>query len=200
MNKKNIIYFVLLYVCIGCKTLIKHPYKIGHNIKFNTKEEYSNVIQKKYPKIWRCFLKLDSVSTIHFIQNELLTQPFKLYLGCYINDSMKCSESLFLSERPSCIGRIEKEILKNLDSGNLAKKTLVKGEKLSQYNFTYLYSGKECLLKDSMPSIHIFLLYTYSLGTYYDSLYKKIEDWQSRYGKVANFFIVSIDSLYRLHD
>ena len=184
----------------GCTPIIKHHYAMERNIIFHSKKEYISFIKKKYPSIWTCFIQLDSVSHFQFIQHELINQPFPIYWGCYLNDSTKFNHSDILTENPSCLGRIEKEIVNNLRESILGKESFIPGTNVSSYHFKYLCSGIEYRLEDKPHSIHIFLLYTSKLGSYYDGIYKKIIDWQSKYEGIANFFIISIDPLYHFQD
>ncbi len=189
--------FFLLFL-FSCTSLIKKATKSGRKFSFNSKSDYYNylIIKKEFSPNQIIFP--DSSSYISFGQTVLMEEDIVIYLGSFLNDSVSLKKSPLLKDNQACIGRMNKEIAKNLSLTDYPDSIINTGINLSRYNFYYLEDHKKFTLSNTSNRLKIFLLYYYPFGIGYDKLYKEIQEACLKYKDKTELYIICIDPVYYL--
>lgn len=195
MQYKILIGFFFLF---SCTTILKKSFKVNRKFSFNSKSEYYNYLinKKGFPK--EKILFLDSISYINFGQKALMVENLMIYFGSFLNDSVSIKKSPFLKDNQACIGRMKSEIEKNLSMVVYADSAVELKMNLSKFNLCYLYDKSKFSTVNNKKRLKIFLIYYYSFGTYYDKLYKEIEEACLNNIEKTDLFIISVDPVYAL--
>lgn len=195
MQYKILISFFFLF---SCTTILKKSFKVNRKFSFNSKSGYYNYLvnKKGFPK--EQILFLDSISYINFGQKALMVENPMIYFGSFLNDSVSIKKSPFLKDNQACIGRMKSEIEKNLSMAVYADSAVELKMNLSEFNLCYLYDKSKFSTVNNKKRLKIFLIYYYSFGTFYDTLYKEIEEICLNNIEKTDLYIISVDPVYAL--
>lgn len=121
-----------------------------------------------------------------------------IYFGSFLNDSTSLKKSSFLKDNQACIGRMKGEIENNLRITNYPDSIIETKINLAKYNFYYLHDKNKFSVRDSKKQLKVFLLYYYPFGTFYDKLYKEIENTCLKNIEKTELYIICVDPVYAL--
>jgi hypothetical protein len=191
----------LLITCVifiaACRSYVNHKYQLDKKFNFKSKAAFLNYIDSK--KITDRFhvLYVPAENYQRFINEKLQQDSSIIYQGCYLNDSLQIKRSSTLNSNTSCMGRIDKEIENNFKMTDFPDSMLTKGNKISSYQLRFLDNDRLFEIK-SEKKITLFIVYAYSLGKYYDELYKKIMRLSKQYESTIDTYLITIDPVYLL--
>jgi hypothetical protein len=120
---------------------------------------------------------------------------FSEYYGSFINDSVEIKKSDFLEQNKVCMGRVLKEIETN--SGEINDSLLVKNFQFKQYRLFNAKTGEQLNL-NSNNKLKVFLIYSYSFGNYFNSLYKDLAVFSKRNHNKLYIYVISLDPIETL--
>lgn len=143
-------------------------------------------------------LYIDSSSLYGFYVDKLKNGHSALYIGTFLNDSVYVRNSNLLEGNTTCKGRLEEEISRNLSLLEYPDSLLTKGKKMSAYSLYHLNDNTTFDINKCLKKSKVFLLYSYSFGTYYNSMYKKIMRTHKLHSKDSELFIVIADPIQML--
>jgi len=196
--KKVCLFFLLLTGWCSCKFYAMKKYQLNKQFDFITKSSYLQFMMKRNIGAQQNFLYLDSTSYGNFLMDKIQEDSAVLYLGCYLNDSTSFLKSSFFTQNTSCSGRIEKEVLSNLAYKENDPLHFKKVRKLSAYKMHRLIKNDIFNINHDEKRIKLFLLYSHSYGTYYDSLIKNLKELVKQNEADISMYIICIDPLYSL--
>lgn len=194
---KNLFFFLLTVSMISCRYYAVMKYHLNNSYDFKTKSKYLDAFNKK--NIGESFnlLYIDSADYLRFYIHELSNDSTLAYLGCFLNDSIAIRKSEFLSDNTSCSGRIQNEIKTNLKMNIDSIKYNCKKAVISDYKFREVATGN-IVNFNSEDEIKIILIYTTGFGSYYDDLYKWINNSKNESNSKSKVYFISIDPVYQL--
>lgn len=192
------LFFVLLTGLFSCKFYAIKKYQLNKPFSFIHKSSYLDFIMKRNIGEQNHFLYLDSASYERFLMDKIQKDTTVLYLGCYLNDSTCFLKSNFFNKNISCSGRIENEVLSNLAYKEKDSLHFKKVQKLSTYKMHPLINNEVFSINHDEKRIKLFLLYSYSYGTYYDKLIKNLNEIVKQNETDISMYIICIDPLYSL--
>jgi hypothetical protein len=167
--------------------------------KFDFKDKASFLKYLKSKKIFdeHHILYVDADSYQNFINEKLQQDSSLVYQGCYLNDSVYISRSNLLQENTSCMGRIDNEIDANLKRAVFPDSLLINGKSVSSYHLKHINDNSPFYI-NTKKRINLLLVYAYSLGTYYDDLYRKIVLLSKQNETTVDTYLICIDPVYLL--
>jgi hypothetical protein len=178
--------------------MLKKATKMDRKFSFKTLSEYYDYLINKKKFQPNQILFIDSISYAKFGQQVLMVENPMIYIGSFLNDSVSIKKSDFLKDNQACIGRMKGEIENNLGMTNYPDSMVETKINLANYNFFFLHDKNKFSLLNSKKSLKVFLLYYYPLGTYYDKLYKEIEDACLKNIEKTELYIICVDPVYML--
>ena len=197
MKIKMLPVVLLLFQC-SCLYLTKKKYKLNEPYLFQTKQQYHDFLREKNIFPDNNLLYLDAEGYGLFISDMMEKQHALVYLGCYLNDSIRLVVSDPLLKNPSCVGRIETECNQSVISERVDSSRLVNTQSIVRYRLRHLSDGKLFAFSEKNSKRTLFLGYSYSFGKYYDNIYKKIRDTQINHSDETSLYIVCVDPVHRL--
>ena len=188
--------FFLGSMYTGCTILAINKYKIGRSFDFNSKSDFIDYLQNNQPFEEHQYLTIDSSSYFNVMSILSSKNGNIIYLGCYLNDSIRLIDSKFLKSNSTCAGRVKKEILSNISLPFFPDSVINKEYFLRNCKLSYLLNNSTFKINDNKKKIKIFLFYSYGAGTYYDKLYKDIFTIQKANKTETELFIICTDPLF----
>lgn len=190
---------VLVAFCfMSCHKYAIRKYQLGRNFDFKSKVDFENYLNKQKVFDVTHVLYPDSSSYLKFITEKLKQDSTVAYVGSYLNDTTCIGKSDFLSKNTSCKGRIEEEIIRNINTVEFPDSLVLKVNGMSLYNLHYLKNSSLFDMNQQHKKLKIFLAYSYSFGTYYDNLFRKVIANQKSNESTTDVFIVCMDPIYYL--
>ena len=198
-NMKTIsIGFIFCMAVIGCRFWVNKKYQLNRPGTFANKAAYIQAIeQEKIIPIGQ-LLYVESRSLPLFYHEVIKKSNAIVYLGTYVNDTLCLKKSTQLQENESCWGRIEKEINEQVSIFNPPDNVCCRTESLSAYPLRYI-ENDELFHPNAIGKWTIYLLYSYSLGSYYNRLYQSVFGLQKKYANKLNVYIISLDPVNTNH-
>lgn len=182
---------------LSCKYYAFKTYKIDRKCPFKNKKDYVFFIQKD-PVLHDCnMLVLNDSSFSSFFLDFLQNKSSIVFIGAYINDSIKIKKSYYLNQQPNCSERIIDDIKKMSVNMSIPDSLLIKTEKINSYIYSQIHKSDAPYSNLQEPKIKIYLSYSYAYGNYYYALYKKINEIcrQSHYS--ISLYLISLDPFYQ---
>ncbi len=190
-----------LFFCmalISCRFWINQKYQWGRSKTFNNKAAYIQAVgQEKIIPIGQ-LLYVESTALPLFYQKVIKKSNAIVYLGTYLNDSFCLKKSAQLQENESCWGRIEKEIKEQISISNPPDSLWCRTESLATYPLRYA-ENDELFHPNAIGKWTIYLLYSYSLGSYYNRLYQSVFTLQKKYPSKLDVYVISLDPVNTNH-
>ncbi len=191
MNKKNLVaicYLLIACISSGCMKMAIKKHKIGREFNFTDRNRYFSQISKENGIDVSYFLLLDSADYMKFGSSTT-----SIYYGCFINDSTQIKKTDWLMDNQSCMGRIGHEIEHIMLSNRPDTIALDSSVNLSNFGFYSAVDNKRIRIIHPDKKLTIVLVYFYSMGTYYRSLFKEILEAQQKFSSICNLYVVSMD-------
>jgi len=168
---------------------------MGHEKTFRSEKAYAEFLRNN-PVFQEYQILLPKSSMyLTFLREQINGKENSIpFLGAYVNDSMRITESDFLKAERTCPSRIINEI-ENLfafdkDSISTAKTTPID---------RYLLHVDERILSPhrapSSPPIHLYFVYATGFGTIYDKLYKDIGKLAKEHPHELQLYLIGIDPI-----
>ena len=195
MQYKTLIFIFFLF---SCNSILKNAIKVNRKFSFATQSDYYKYLVNKKEFSPNQILFPDSVSYIEFGQRVLMTENPVIYFGSFLNDSVSIKKSDFLKDNQGCVGRMNGEIERNLKTTSFSDTMVQTNINLAKFKFYYLNDKKRFSVSDSKKQLKIFLLYYYPYGTFYDKLYKEINEACLKNITKTDIYIICIDPVYTL--
>lgn len=192
------LYLVCLMALTGCKSYVNHKYHLQRTFDFKSRHEYLQYLVSVKPFDAAHILYADAEDYQRFISEKLQQDSSVVYQGCYLNDSVCLNRSSKLSQNTSCMGRIDDEIISIFGMNEFPDSMLVNTNKISSYHLKRM-SDDSLFQPHPDKKFSILLAYSYSLGTYYDGLYKKVASLNRKHPDASDVYLISIDPVYLLH-
>lgn len=179
---------------ITCRSYFKARYNFNRPFEFTSKQEYLTSVSKEMEFEETMLLYVDSTDYTNFM-HTFIGSSSSVYFGAFINDSLSVKKTAFLKDNESCIGRMEKEIYKNISAENFIRDSLDNSVNLSNYQFYSIKDNKKYSVSESKKKIKIVLAYAYDFGTYYKPLYQEIIAAYKKNIQNCDLYIISLDPL-----
>ena len=191
--------FFLGYTYNSCTILAINKYKIGRSFDFKSKSDFIDYLQNNQPFEEHQYLTIDSTSYFNVMSMLSSNNGNIIYIGCYLNDSLRLIDSKLLKLNSTCAGRIKNDILSNISLPFFPDSLIDKDYFLHNCQLNNLLNNSTFNINNNKKKIKIFLLYSYSAGTYYDKLYKDIFTIQKSNTTETELFIICTDPLFNFH-
>lgn len=183
---------------MSCRLWINQKYQLGRSINFANRVAYIQAVEKEKIIPIGQLLYIESTALPLFYQEVIKKSNAIVYLGTYLNDTLCLKKSVELQENESCWGRIEKEINVQMLLSNSTDSIWCRTEALSKYPFRYVESD-ELFDSKAFGKWTIYLLYSYSLGSYYNRLYQSVFELQKKYPNKLNVYVINLDPISTNH-
>jgi hypothetical protein len=190
----------LLFIVIAfseCKLYVNQKFHLERKFDFKDKASFLNYLCAKKLFDENHILYIDSDGYQNFINEKLQQDSSIVYQGCYINDSVYINRSSLLNENTSCMGRIDLEIAANFNRTIIPDSLLISGKRISSYHLKHLNDNTPFYM-NPRKKINLLMVYAYSLGTYYDELYRKIMLLTKENETLADTYLICVDPVYLL--
>ena len=196
MYKKLIItLFYPIFILLSCKVLIEKRYGMNRPFRFETKNEYTNYLSGKgFPS--SNMLVIDSSSIDAFAQ-ALAQNQQTVYYGCFLNDTTELKKTESVKENLGCAGRILNDVSLNINKVHYDSSLLIKSN-FNEFVFRKLIDDSKFNMNESEKQLKIIMVYSYSLGSYYDSMYTDIIHFYKENIRSTDLYIISLDPVNRL--
>lgn len=188
---------LLLLALSSCKLYVNHKFNLNRKFVFKDKASYLKYINSKKLFDDNHVLYIDTDGYQSFINEKLQQDSSIVYQGCYINDSVYINRSNLLNENTSCMGRIDLEIDANFKRTSFPDSILITGKSISSYHLKHLKDNTPFNL-NPQKKITLIMVYAYSLGTYYNELYRKIMLLTKENETLADTYLICVDPVYLL--
>lgn len=198
MKPFNITLLLLLIVFSGCKLYVNQKFHLERKFDFKDKASFMKYLKSKKIFDENHILYVDADGYQNFINEKLQQDSSIMYQGCYVNDSVYINRSSLLNENTSCMGRIDLEIASNFKRTIIPDSLLITGKRISRYHLKYLINNNPFYMNPE-KKINLLLVYAYSLGTYYDELYRKIMLLTKENETIADTYLICVDPVYLLN-
>jgi hypothetical protein len=175
----------------GCQPILKAVYGVNREFRFTTRTDYLAFMNRTYSLAPEQIVYFDSVSERLFI-TDAMQKSISEYYGSFINDSTEIKQSAFLEENASCIGRVLKEIEDN--SGKIDDSLLVKNTVFRNYKLLNAKTDQQ-LEVNADKKVKVFLLYSYRLGTYFNSFYKDVAALSKNNKDQLSIYVITVDPI-----
>ena len=197
MKLYKIILLFLLIVFSGCKLYVNHKFHLERKFDFKDKASFLKYLKSKKIFDENHILYIGADGYQSFINEKLQQDSSIMYQGCYVNDSVYINRSSLLNENTSCMGRIDLEIAANFKRTKIPDSLLIIGKSISSYHLKHLNDNTPFYMNPK-KKINLLLVYAYSLGTYYDELYRKIKLLTKENETIADTYLICVDPIYLL--
>lgn len=194
----GILFLFASFILTSCHKYAISKFNLGRPFEYKTKADFENYLNDKKIFDMNNILFPDSTKYLSFITEKLKQDSTVIYIGSYLNDSTCICKSDFLSKNTSCKSRIDEEIISNMNRFFFPDSMLEKVKCISKYKLKRLSNGEFFNMENQNKKLKIFMAYSYSFGTYYDNLYRKIMVTQKLNPSIADVFLICIDPVYRL--
>ncbi len=198
MKPYKITLLFLLIVFSGCKLYVNHKFHLERKFEFKDKSSFLKYLKSKKIFDENHILYVGAEGYQNFIIEKLQQDSSIMYQGCYVNDSVYINRSSLLNENTSCMGRIDFEIAANFKRTRIPDSLLITGKSISSYHLKYLSDNSDFYM-NPQKKINLMLVYAYSLGTYYDELYRKIMLLTEENEAIADTYLICVDPVYLLN-
>ena len=198
MKRYKITLLFLIIVISGCKLYVNHKFHLERKFDFKDKSSFLKYLKSKKIFDENHILYVGAEGYQNFIIEKLQQDSSIMYQGCYVNDSVYINRSSLLNENTSCMGRIDLEIAANFKRTTIPDSLLITGKRISSYHLKYL-SDNSTFYMNPQKKINLMLVYAYSLGTYYDELYRKIMLLTEENEAIADTYLICVDPVYLLN-
>jgi hypothetical protein len=188
---KYLLITLAVVTCWCCNPIIKSVYHVNREFKFTSRTDYLAFLNKSYSLTPGQVVYFDSVSERLFI-TDAMQKSISEYYGSFINDSTEIKQSAFLEENASCIGRVLKEIEDN--SGKIDDSLLVKNTVFRNYKLLNAKTDQQ-LEVNADKKVKVFLLYSYRLGTYFNSFYKDVAALSKNNKDQLSIYVITVDPI-----
>ncbi len=200
-SMKTTLHLITASACIfllSCSSYAKKKFKLERKFNFESKEDFKKYIYKNRLFPEDNILYIDTSSLYGFFVDKMKGGSAGVYLGTYLNDSSFIKSGSFLEENTSCKGRVEDEILRNVNLKEIPDSIVKKGKKMSSYKLYHLSNNKLFDINKHSKRHKVFLMYAHAFGTYYDSMYKEVLSIQQKNSSEVGVFIVVADPVQML--
>jgi hypothetical protein len=197
MKPYKIILLFLLIIFSECKLYVNQKFHLERKFDFKDKASFLKYLKSKKIFDENHILYVGADGYQSFINEKLQQDSSIMYQGCYVNDSVYINRSSLLNENTSCMGRIDLEIASNFKRTVIPDSLLIAGKKISGYHLKYLNTNTPFYMNPE-KKINLLLVYAYSLGTYYDELYRKIMLLTKENETIADTYLICLDPIYLL--
>jgi len=195
---KSYIFLVFLFVLgAACTTFLKMRYGVNKHFNFTTKESYLTFLRDKKNIDTKNVLVPDS-NSIPLFMGSIINDSLSIYYGCLINDSVELKKTKELSDNLSCMGRILEDISLGEASLNKEDSSLFVKSQFNKYHFYFLQNGEKLDINQSNSKLKIILLYSYSLGRYFDRTFNEVRMFHESHKKTTTLYIITLDDISRL--
>ncbi len=198
MKRYKITLLFLIIVISGCKLYVNQKFHLERKFEFKDKSSFLKYLKSKKIFDENHILYVGAEGYQNFIIEKLQQDSSIMYQGCYVNDSVYINRSSLLNENTSCMGRIDLEIAANFKRTTIPDSLLITGKRISSYHLKYL-SDNSTFYMNPQKKINLMLVYAYSLGTYYDELYRKIMLLTEENESIADTYLICVDPVYLLN-
>ena len=193
---------IFIIVCafglLSCTAFLKQKYGLERKFRFQSRNDFIQCIEKEKTLPLNHILYIDSLSAEDFFRDNLQQSNSLLFLGMYLNDSIQIKKSDYFLENPECIGRIENEVILNLFRNEFPDSLKVKTKNISAYVLHFLKDDSSYVFSNSTKKMKLFLIHSFSMGRYYDSLYNRLFQLERKYSDVLEICIINIDPVQQL--
>lgn len=189
---------IICMALISCRFWVNQKYQWGRSGTFANKAAYIQAVEKEKIIPIGQLLYIESKALSLFYQKVIKKSNAIVYLGTYLNDTVCLKKSAQLQENESCWGRIEKEIKEQISLPNPPDSLWCQTESLSAYPLRYV-ANDDFFRPNNTNKWTIYLLYSYSLGSYYNQLYQSVFALQKKYPNKLNVYIISLDPVITNH-
>ena len=186
---------VLVFVLAGCKVLLEKKYGMNKPFTFKDRQAYTNHLSEKGFPVANV-LYLDDSSAGDFYEH-ISTEGLSVYFGSFLNDSTEVRKTALLKENLGCAGRVIKEISGHLQQKTLDTSLLTKSD-FRRFQFRRLDNKSVFAMPSPSGRLSIFMIYGYSLGSLYDSMYEEITRFYGQNKSSADLYIISLDPVSSL--
>lgn len=195
MFRPVLIALLIMILFSGCRSLLTKKYKFNREFNFKTREEYLHYLAAERKFDLSHVLYPDSNSQSHFfyyISKNKLTE----YYGSLINDSTEIRKSLSLQDNLNCMGRILTEIQNNINTVSIDDSMYIRND-FYRFRFRHITNGEKFNFYSSDKPLKIFLIHSYSYGTYFDSFLNAMNEFSIAHNNEAEVYIISLDYGFR---
>lgn len=197
--KLKLLINIILTICLtsSCKSILESVYGMNKKFEFTSKSAYVKYLENKKGLDISRVIYPDSGSRVSFL-NAIQQGEFSVYYGSLLNDSIELIRSDILNENISCMGRIINEMNSGISGLNLSDSGLLANSELKNYTFRYIADNKIFDLNNSEKRMKIIMLYSFSLGRYFDNTFKEVQKFHVTHKDVTELIIISLDDVQSL--
>jgi len=185
------------FFCACTNKMVAKKYSIGTENQITERGAYIDFIKQKkfFPVEQMLYTSRKGYIPFHF--NVMQRDSSIVYMGTYINDSLRILKPEFLQDNQSCSGRLQTEIERILQANPAVAFKTENTEPLAIYDLHYLINKEPFLLSKSGNKQHIFLIFSQGYGTYYNQFYKDVEKFYQQYASKANLYVITLEPVYQ---
>lgn len=196
MNTKIII--ISLFFLISCKAFVQNNYQLGRQFRFASKKSYLNYLTRQKGFDRDKIIFIDSASYTGFLKDVLIHEGCISYLGIYLNDSLSMMASDELKNEELLNTNKFKAGISKLFKPAATDSNLQIRINLAHYHFKYLKNNANAFPGCTNKNASILFIYSFTYGSYYDTLYKAAIAMAKRNRSGVELFIIVIDEVFPL--